>query len=271
VAVERVQGSGQPLVQRDLLAVEEPLELRIEGRPFLVTMRTPGDDEELAAGLLLSEGIIEGRDDLVALAHVHAPRDPRRNTVDVRLAAGVRPPPDAGRAVGASSACGICGTASVDHVLRQVPTRAERAQLPPADVIHGLPATLRAAQSTFDHTGGLHAAALFDRQGALELLREDIGRHNAVDKVVGARLLADRLPLEGTVLLCSGRIGFEIVQKAAVAGVEVVCAVGAPSSLAAELAWRAGIVLVGFLRDGRFNVYGEVGQAGAAASLEEAP
>lgn len=261
--MERVQGAEPRRAEEDLLAVEEPLELRIEGQPYLVTMRTPGDDEELAAGLLLSEGIIEGRDDLVALAHVHAPRDPRRNTVDVRLAAGVRPPPEAGRTVQASAACGICGSASVDHVLRRLPARAEPVRLPPADVILGLPEALRAAQSTFHRTGGLHAAALFDRRGTLELLREDIGRHNAVDKVVGARLLADRLPLEGTVLLSSGRIGFEIVQKAAVAGVEVVCAVGAPSSLAAELAWRAGIVLVGFLRDGRFNVYGAVSDAPA--------
>ncbi len=258
VAVHRVVGTAVSGPEEDLLAVEAPLELRVEGRPFLVTMRTPGDDRELAAGILFAEGVIDGPDDLRALAHVDDPRGPRGNRIDALLASGVALP-DArhAREGHASSACGVCGSASIDHVLRRLPVRAAPARpLPAADLLHALPGRLRAVQSTFERTGGLHAAALFDWEGRLLLHREDIGRHNAVDKVVGARLLADRVPIEDGLLLTSGRLGFEIVQKAVIAGISVVCAVGAPSSLAATLAWRAGLRLVGFLRDGRYNVYG---------------
>ena len=258
VLIQRMaQGVLAP--SQDLLAVEEPLEVRIEGVSYLVTMRTPGHDLDLVAGLLHSEGLIDGPDDIRAMAHVDSPFRPRGNTVDVRLAAGVAPPAVAkARRVYASSACGVCGAASMDEVLRSVPRQA-RAQAPDPAVLHPLPAQLREVQATFELTGGLHGAALFTMQGELQLHREDIGRHNAVDKVVGARLWADELPVDDCILLTSGRVGFEIIQKAAMARIPVVCAVGAPSSLAAALAWEAGIVLIGFLRDDRYNIYEAVG------------
>jgi FdhD protein len=250
------QPSGE--ASEDLLVVEEPLEIRVEGRPLVVTMRTPGHDLELAAGLLYTEGLIDGPDDLTALKHVRDPRDVADNTVDARLASGVRSDPDrfasAQRSLFASSACGVCGKATIDQVRRRVPSLPSPRRLPPA-LLLGLPERLREAQPTFDQTGGLHAAALFDFEGRLEVLREDIGRHNAVDKVLGWRLLDDRAPVDDRVLLISGRAGFEIVQKAAAAGVPSVAAVGAASSLAVGLAREVGMQLVGFLRGGRFNEY----------------
>ncbi len=257
IRVHRVSGEVVGPEDSDLLAVEEPLQIRIEGRSVAVTMRTPGDDLDLAAGFLYTEGVIDGDDDLVAIAHVGHPRDPQRNTVDVRLASGV---PQhrrvmADRALFSSSSCGICGKESIDRI-RQSVARVQQDFVVPPSVLHRFPVQLAAAQAVFDQTGGLHAAALFSADGTLEVLREDIGRHNAVDKVIGWRLRQDRVPIDDRVLLVSGRAGFEIVQKAAVAGIPVLAAVGAPSSLAASLAAEVGMTLIGFLRDGRYNRYG---------------
>jgi len=250
--------AGQPPVAAlDRLAAEEPLEIRVETRPVSVTMRTPGHDDELAAGFLLTEGILHRRADVRAIAP--GPRNRHGNVVDVFLAPEV--PLDHARLtrhVFASSSCGLCGKATIAAV---------RAQFPPArahftvaaDALRTLPAKLRAAQDAFAATGGLHAAGLFTAAGALLHLREDVGRHNAVDKVLGRAFLDGALPLDRHVLLVSGRASFEIAQKALAAGVAVVAAVSAPSSLAVEFARAGGQTLVGFLREGRFNVY-----AGAA-------
>lgn len=238
----------------DAVVAEEPLEIRVEGISFLVTLRTPGHDLELAAGALLSEGVIADRDDLVALAAVDDPGAPRGNTVDVRLAPGVPMLREAARARYASSACGLCGKEAIAQIFQRA-TPVPRPWRPEPALLLSLPAALREAQELFAHTGGNHAAALFDAEGALEVLREDVGRHNAVDKVLGWRLLADRLPVEERVLLVSGRVGFEIVQKAAMAGVPALAAIGAPTTMAVELAGAVGMTLVGFLRDGRYNIY----------------
>ncbi len=253
--VSRDQGQTQVAPPSDdRVAVEEPLELRVEGLSFLVTLRTPGHDLELAAGALLAEGVIADRDDLAAIAAIDDPSAPRGNTVDVRLASGVPLLREAARARYASSACGLCGKETLDQIF-QVTTPLVRTWEADPEVLFGLPAALRSAQSLFDHTGGLHAAALFTPDGELEVLREDIGRHNAVDKVIGWRLLQDRVPVDDRVLLVSGRAGFEIVQKAIVARIPVLAAIGAPSSMAVSLARRAGMTLLGFLRDGRYNRY----------------
>lgn len=266
VAVQRISRAGAAS-DRDAVAVEEPLEIRVEGRPFSVTMRTPGQDLELVAGYLYSEGVIDGPDDLQALTHLDDPRDPQGNTVHVRLAAGVPAlrVERARRERFASSACGVCGKASLDAVLSAL-APLERRLRPDPEVLLGLVARLEQDQAGFHRTGGLHAAALFSPEGALEVAREDIGRHNAVDKVLGWRLLADRVPVDDRLLLVSGRAGFEIVQKAVVARVPLLASVGAPSSLAVQLAAQAGLALVGFLRDGRYNLYapggGEAGLVG---------
>ena len=240
----------------DVVVVEEPLEIRVEGRPLAVLMRSPGADEELVAGFLYSEGVIDGPDDIAAMAKVKEPLKPRDNTMDLRLAAGVNPARvlSAQRELYASSACGVCGKATVEAVLKRLPSRRVSPRAAP-ELLLGLPAKMRAAQAGFGRTGGEHAAALFTLDGELEVLREDVGRHNAVDKVLGWRLRADRVPVEDAILLVSGRAGFELVQKAALAGVPTMAAVGAPSSLAVELAREAGMQLVGFLREGRFNEY----------------
>lgn len=241
----------------DFVAAEEPLEIRLEGQPLAVTMRTPGDDLDLVAGFLATEGVIDGPDDLVALRHVDDPRAPRGNTVDCVLAGGVPAArrDRAQRDFFASSSCGICGKATLDRVLVRCPPLPDPPTVDPA-LLADLPRRLRGGQAVFAATGGLHSAALFGFDGSLALLREDIGRHNAVDKVLGARLRADRFPVDDAVLVVSGRAGFEIVQKAVVARVPVMVAVGAPSSLAVELAHRSGLQLCGFARDGRLNRYG---------------
>lgn len=254
VPVTRV-GPG-PDDDHDWVAVEEPLEIRIEGTPFSVTMRTPGHDLELAAGFLFGEAVIEDAEDLAAIAHIDDPSDPQGNTLDVRLAPGVPMLRASARARVASSACGVCGKSAIDQIFQQVPPL-DRTWWPAPALLHRLPAALREAQPLFAHTGGLHAAALFSPDGALEVLREDIGRHNAVDKVIGWRVLADRLPIDDRILVVSGRAGFEIVQKALVARIPALASVGAPSSLAVALAEKAGMTLIGFLRDGRYNRYTE--------------
>ncbi len=233
----------------DLVAVEEPLEIRVEGIPAAITMRTPGDDLDLAAGFLYTEGVVDGPDDLRAIAAVG------ENTVDVRLAEGVPAARarSADRALYATSSCGICGKASIDRLRRHFDGVV--GWMPEAAVLAALPAALRAAQGTFNQTGGLHGAALFDASGALFDAREDVGRHNAVDKVLGARLRADALDFARMGLVVSSRAGFEIVQKALVARVPLVVTIGAPTSLAVEVARAAGLTLVGWLRADRWTVY----------------
>ena len=259
---EHVDGSNRR--REDRLATEEPLEVRLgwPGRPAErvgVTMRTPGHDFELAAGMLYAEGFLDP-DHLASVAYctdTTLTREQEFNVVTVSLTrAPSRAPGTVHDTVtAATSACGVCGTDSIGEVLSLTDVRARMHDdvIDPV-VLHGLPAALRDAQRVFDATGGLHAAGLFSATGTLELLREDIGRHNAVDKVVGARLLAGSSP--GGPLLCvSGRIGFEIVQKAVAAGVGLLAAIGAPSSLAVRLADEAGLGLVGFLSPERFVVY----------------
>jgi FdhD protein len=254
--VTRVDSSGSTTQEMDLLAAEEPLEIRIDGRPVAITMRTPGHDLELAAGFLFTEGVIDGPDDLTAMAHVDDPATPSGNTVDTVLAAGVPASRrhQADRSMFASSSCGVCGKESISRLMTSHPPLTQRLS-PTAEVLTELPQRLRQAQAVFDQTGGLHAAALVTLHGELEVVREDIGRHNAVDKVVGWRLRADQVPIDDRILLVSGRVGFEIVQKALVARIPVIAAVGAPSSWAVQLAQSAGMTLIGFLRDGRFNQY----------------
>jgi FdhD protein len=251
---------GSRSVRPDTLATEEPMEIRVEGLgqtavPGAVTMRTPGGDFELAAGFLFTEGLIQGPDEIRRVSYCEdlGPEEQRYNVVTVELTR----PFDASvlsRNFYANSSCGICGKATLDDVEVHCAPIAEGPEIP-ADVIRGLPDALRAAQPVFERTGGLHAAGLFSAEGALISLREDVGRHNAVDKVVGEALLAGDLPLSERVLQVSGRVSFEIVQKAARAGVPVVSAVSAPSSLAVEGAERLGMTVIGFVREGRFNVY----------------
>jgi len=242
----------------DVLAVEEPLEIRVEGQSVAVTMRTPGHDLDLATGFLYTEGVIDGPDDLLAMAHVSSPRDRKPNTVDCRLAGGVQAHREAlrraQREIYATSSCGICGKASIDRIHVHAPPLEGARTLDP-EVLTALPAKLMPAQSGFARTGGLHGAALFGFDGTLEVVREDIGRHNAVDKVLGWRLREGRVPVDDRILLVSSRAGFEIVQKALVARVPVVAAIGAASTLAVQLAAASGVQLLGFLRADRFNRY----------------
>ena len=242
----------------DQVVVEEPLEIRVEGTSLAITMRTPGDDLDLAAGFLFTEGVIDGPDDLEALAAIDHPGLPRGNTVDARLAGGVAAHREAiaraTRELYATSSCGVCGKASIDRLQVLAPPVTRRFE-PAPELLAALPEKLRASQQAFDRTGGVHAAALVRPDGTLEVVREDIGRHNAVDKVLGWRLRNDRVPVDDCLLLVSSRAGFEIVQKARVAGVGHVAAIGAASSLAVDLARESGIALVGFLRADRYVRY----------------
>ena len=253
--IEHIDGRARPFL--DDLAVEEPLEVRIGTDPVTITMRTPGDDFALAAGLLYSEGLIDDRQDLSRINYGHGPDDtPSGNVVAVTLRPGLRP--DLGalrRNFVSASSCGICGRTSMDAVHAREMARPNPNFRMPAESLVPLPAMLRPAQRVFGRTGGLHAAALFNHKGELLLVREDIGRHNAVDKVIGESLLQGALPLSNHVLLVSGRGGFEIVQKAIAAGVPLLASVSAPSSLAVQLAREGGVTLVGFLRERRFVMY----------------
>jgi FdhD protein len=244
----------------DTVAAEEPLEIRLNGTPLAVTMRTPGDDFDLVHGFLATEGVIRSADDVAGLRYCNSVDDEGRNTynvVDVDLAPGIEAPDTAlDRNFYTSSSCGVCGKASIDAIrTRTTYDVAGDAVRLPLDVLLALPDRLRAAQEVFAKTGGLHAAGLFTAAGELVALREDVGRHNAVDKVIGDGVRAARLPLTGQVLMVSGRASFELTQKAAMAGVPVLAAVSAPSSLAVELAREVGITLVGFLRGDGCNVY----------------
>ncbi|CAN5307896.1 formate dehydrogenase accessory sulfurtransferase FdhD [soil metagenome] len=258
--ITRIKPDGSTSVVEDALAVEEPLEVRINGASFSVTMRSPGDDFDLVAGFLVSEGVIWSTEQLASMRYCAGVDDDGKqtfNVIDAALAAGVTLPETAmERHVYTSSSCGICGTASIDAVTKAAhfslagdDTRFEQA------LVAALPDKLRAEQKVFDRTGGVHAAGLFTSDGQLLCLREDVGRHNAVDKVVGWALREDRLPLRGTVLQVSGRASFELVQKAHLAGIPMLSAVSAPSSLAVDLAASVGLTLVGFNRGGAMNVY----------------
>jgi len=241
------------------LAVEEPLEIRVEGSgqdpaPLVVTMRTPGDDFDLAVGFLVTEGLVRAVDEVDAVAYCVGPGGEQQyNVVTVRL----RRPWDASstqRNFYATSSCGICGKAALEHVEVQCAPVGPGPEVA-RSVVLAMPERLRAAQQVFDVTGGLHASGLFSVDGDLLALREDVGRHNALDKLVGAAARDGQLPLSDRIVMVSGRASFELVQKAAVAGVPVMAAVSAPSSLAVDAARRFGMTLIGFLRDDRFNVY----------------
>jgi FdhD protein len=276
----------------DTLAVEEPLEIRVAGEPLTVTMRTPGNDIELAAGFLVSEGVISAAADLRSAIHCGGPgtgsvaptplltigvgpapaasTENTYNVLDLGLAPGLVPlVTDIARNFYTTSSCGVCGTASIEAIQKQSRYDVGADAVPvEATLLTGLPDVLRAGQEVFDKTGGLHAAALFDAaSGELLVLREDVGRHNAVDKVIGWAVLEDRLPLSGTVLQVSGRASFELVQKAVMAGIPILSAVSAPSSLAVELATASGLTLVGFVRGSSMNVYSRPERVRVAAAV----
>src|SRR4051794_8146088 len=246
--------------RQDALAAEEPLEIRVGGRALAVTMRTPGHDVELAHGFLLTEGVIGAAADVSTARYCDSVDDTGRNTynvLDLALAQGVAPP-DTGveRNFYTTSSCGVCGKAALDAVklkTRFSPATDDAKVLP--ETLVTLPDQLREQQRVFESTGGLHAAGIFTAAGEPLVVREDVGRHNAVDKATGWALLEGRVPLAGTVLMVSGRASFELVQKAAMAGIPMLAAVSAPSSLAVELAAEQGITLVGFLRGTSMNVY----------------
>ncbi|PPF52447.1 formate dehydrogenase accessory sulfurtransferase FdhD [Rathayibacter sp. AY1C2] len=255
-----VRADDPPRRREDVLAVEEPLEIRVGGRRFSVTMRTPGDDFDLVAGFLVSEGVLTESEQLAAMRYCASGSGPGENTYNV-VDASVRGGRGAvllerERSVYTTSSCGVCGLASLEAVatdsawsVAEDDLRVER------ELLVSLPDRLREAQAVFERTGGVHAAGLFDADGSLLVLREDVGRHNAVDKVVGWGLREGRLPLRGTLLQVSGRASFELVQKAVMAGIPLLAAVGAPSSLAVDLARDSGLTLIGFSRGSGFNLY----------------
>jgi len=259
--ITRIEVGGAESHREDLLAVEEPLEIRLGGTPLSITMRTPGHDFDLAAGFLVSEGVVAHGEELLAIrycAGLPADGENTYNVLDVTLAPGVaRPVVSLDRNFYMTSSCGLCGKASIDAVRTRSrhPVGADPVTVSD-EFLSALPDRLRAGQAVFDQTGGLHAAALFDAAtGELLALREDVGRHNAVDKVVGWALKEGRLPLSGTVLMVSGRASFELVQKASMAGIPVLAAVSAPSSLAVDLGQELGLTVIGFLRGNSMVVY----------------
>ena len=256
VDVVRVRGNARA-AHVDRAAAEEPLEIRLHDRPFAVIMRTPGADRELAAGFLLAERVIRTADELGTIAHC-VENDSRENIVNVTLANGSRESVErilAGRRqVTTSSSCGLCGRQTIESLATDVPP-VRSTWTVSTSLISTLPELLRARQAVFDDTGGLHAAGLFARDGALVDVAEDVGRHNAVDKIIGRMLMRDALPLADHLLFVSGRTSFEIVQKAIVAGIPLVAAVSAPSSLAIDLAREFGVTLAGFVRGDGFNIY----------------
>lgn len=274
-AIRRVVAGSVTEDSPDVLAVEEPLEIRlgIPGgghRAISITMRSPGDDGELAAGFLFTEGIVRSADQIKQIRHCGTGRNPsgsegvsardngpKQNTIRVDLQEGVKLDlKRLERHFYTTSSCGVCGKSSIEalHTGAKKLADLENPKID-TDIIHRLPARLRASQDVFDQTGGLHASALFSSKGELEIVREDVGRHNALDKVIGAKLLAGELPLSQKILLVSGRASFELVQKAVMAGIPILVAVGAPSSLAVELADEFGMTLAGFVRGDSFNIY----------------
>ncbi|HEY8562900.1 MAG TPA: formate dehydrogenase accessory sulfurtransferase FdhD [Pyrinomonadaceae bacterium] len=259
--IQKISAGKTPETALDALAIEEPLEIRLglgkRHRAVSITMRTPGADAELAAGFLFAEGILRSPAELKAVKHCGKfPNN--RNTIRLDLNDGVEVDlKRLERNFYTTSSCGVCGKSSLEALTVAGAAKIPRNNLPPirAEIIHRLPDSLRAGQTVFDETGGLHAAALFDFSGDLIDLREDVGRHNAVDKLIGSRFLAGSLPLGDKILFLSGRASFELVQKAVMAQIPVVCAVGAPSSLAVEAARGFNLTLLGFVRENRFNIY----------------
>ena len=251
--IRRKENGGHECVT-DEVAIEEPLEIRIGGRAIATTMRTPGHDQELSAGFLVSEAIVRQRDELQAI------EASTENVVNIHLASTVKFAPASVQRFGTiSSSCGLCGKTSIDFIRQQFPpVESSLADKVTEDALLGLPDKLRGAQSNFARTGGIHAAGIFDFEGNALIVREDIGRHNAVDKAIGRAFLDGRLPLRAHVLVVSGRSSLEIVQKALAAGIPVVAAVSAPSSLAINFARESGQTLVGFLRPPTFNVYSHI-------------
>jgi FdhD protein len=270
VQLRRVRSEGSDDVA-DVLAIEEPLEIRLgfpdrTHKAVSITMRTPGDDGELAVGFLFTEGILKSADQVKQVRHcglkigrakgtVDRAAALNSNTIRVDIAEGIDLDlKKLERHFYTTSSCGVCGKSSIE-ALQSGAVAIESGVTVSAEVLHSLPETLRSVQSGFDKTGGLHASALFHADGTLDLVREDVGRHNALDKVIGAKFLLGELPLSESILLVSGRASFELVQKALMAGIPVLTAVGAPSSLAVELATEFGMTLIGFVRDRRFNIY----------------
>jgi FdhD protein len=249
VPVRKIEGDSSASFQ-DLLAVEDPLEIRLGEKTISITMRTPGHDPELAAGFLFTEGILDGTHQIREIQH-------SKNSITVQLNPDVEVDFERlQRNFYTTSSCGVCGKASIEALRMQgCPVLPRSSAAIQAAVIHRLPQVQRDEQAVFARTCGLHAAALFDFQGNLILLREDVGRHNAVDKLIGAEMLAGRTPLADKLLLVSGRASFELTQKALMAGIPILAAVGAPSSLAVETAQRFNMTLLGFVRDSRFNIY----------------
>jgi FdhD protein len=257
--VVRLRGEFET-TRPDTVVVEEPLEIRVDGKALAVTMRTPGHDIDLAHGFLLTEGVITGPEDISVARYCDGVGEDGLNTynvLDIALAPGVSPP-DVGieRNFYTTSSCGVCGKASLDAVrLLTAHSPAGDTSTITSDTLSSLPDTLRSHQKIFETTGGLHAAALFDTDGELLVVREDVGRHNAVDKVVGWAVQNGRMPLHGTVLMVSGRASFELAQKSVMAGIPILAAVSAPSSLAIDLAEESGLTIVGFLRGNGMNLY----------------
>ena len=252
--IERIH-DGTRERDHDELAVEEPLEIRADGVAVAVTMRTPGEDEELAAGFLAGEGLIAGPGDITSVGPAD---DLAANVVDVRTSAGLRRDPAAERSFHLTSSCGVCGKAALEYVRIAAPAPPARdaaGDPVPEAAVAAAPDAVRAQQEAFDRTGALHATGIFDARGDLVVVREDVGRHNAMDKAIGAELLAGHWPLHGMFACVSGRASFELVQKAALAGLRGIVAVGAPSTLAVSLARERGMLLCGFTRDGGFNIY----------------
>lgn len=263
VSVMRVTSGHRNAAEHDVVAAEEPMEIRISaGRArvdmaLAVTMRTPGNDFELAAGFLYGEGVVREREDILSLRYcLDAPEPEKHNVVHVRLRSDALPPAEhLERHFTMTSACGVCGKAHLDALEVRCPAPLAVGPRISATTIAAMPEKLRAAQALFGRTGGLHAAGLYDARGELLAVREDVGRHNALDKLIGWAFLEGRLPLEGGVVCVSGRASYELLQKSVMAGAPVLAAVSAPSSMAVEVAERFGVTLIGFLRGERFNVY----------------
>lgn len=270
--ITRIIQDGESEVLSDVLAIEEPLEIRLgfpdgKHRVVSITMRTPGDDAELAAGFLFTEGIVKAPEQIKQIRHCGLKIGMQKGTLDraaalnsntilVDLAdASAVDLKKLERHFYTTSSCGVCGKSSIEALRTEAKPIVANGLRVSADLIHSLPETLREAQRVFEETGGLHASALFTTEGELDVVREDVGRHNALDKVIGRKFLDGEVPLGERILLVSGRASFELVQKALVAGIPVLTAVGAPSSLAVELAREYGMTLVGFVRDGRYNIY----------------